>query len=295
MDQLQPPSRPARLMLVGAGRVGTAVTYLLQHAGYPVVGVASRSEVSARAAAVRLSAPVLSFADDGWPETDIVLLGVPDDAIAEVGRSVTARTRGPLVVVHLAGSLGTSPLRELTAVGHGVAALHPVQACPDVDTAIRRIPGSAWGVTCTTGLEEWAQAMVVDDLRGAPVAVPEEARPLWHAASVMTSNGIAALIAFGEELLMAAGIPSDAVVLGPLAAGTVQNAREGGGGAATLTGPIVRGDVGTIERHLDALGAASPMLKEHYRLVARVILAAARSEGRVNDDRAAGITAMLER
>lgn len=289
------PPATASIVLIGGGRVGTAVTYLMKQAGHDVVAVASRTDSSARTAAERLSAPVFRLEDPKPPEADIYLLGVTDDVLRPLADQLTDRFRSAATVIHFAGAFGISPLSPLDAAGHPVAALHPVQACPDVDTAIRRLPGSSWGVTCSPALEDWARRTVVNDLRGAPVMVPEEARPLWHASSVMTSNGIAAVMGFGESLLASAGIPPEAVVLGPLAAGTVQNAREGGGGSATLTGPIVRGDVSTIERHLKALESVGNEAKAHYLLVARAILMTAISAGRLTPEQAARVEEVLNR
>lgn len=287
------PPASASIALIGAGRVGTAVTFLLQQAGHEIAGVASRTDSSAAAAAERLRAPVFGIEDPKAPEADVYLLGVSDDHLRPLADQLSGRLPSGATVVHFAGAFGVSPLAALDTGGHPVAALHPVQASPDVDTAIRRLPGSSWGVTCSPSLGDWARRTVVDDLRGAPVMVPEEARPLWHASSVMTSNGIAAVMGFGESLLASAGIPPEAVVLGPLAAGTVQNAREGGGGSATLTGPIVRGDASTIERHLEALEGVGGQAKAHYLLVARAILMTALSAGRITSDQAARIEEVL--
>lgn len=289
-----PSSSAASIALIGAGRVGTAVAHLLEQAGHAVLAVASRTEVSAQAAAARLRADVFRIDDAALPPADIYLLGVPDDAIEPLARDLSGRVPRDAIVVHLAGVFGTEPLSSLETTGNRVAALHPVQACPDIDTAIRRLPGSCWGVTCSAGLEDWARRLVVDDLRGAPVMVPEESRPLWHAASVMTSNGIAAVMGLGESFLVLAGISPDAVVLGPLAAGTVQNAREGGGGSPTLTGPIVRGDLSTIKRHLDALSTAGGPARAHYVLVARAILMAAVAGGRITAHQGVRIEEVLK-
>jgi predicted short-subunit dehydrogenase-like oxidoreductase (DUF2520 family) len=268
----------ARVLLVGAGRVGTAVTSLLASRGLETVAVASRSEASSAAAARFLGAPVARL--DDLPEADLVIIGATDAGIAPLAAKVASSPSATARVVHLSGASGTECLDAVTRSGGIAWALHPVQACPDVDTAVRRLPGSVWGVTVTAD-PEGAERLVVHELGGRPVTVPEEARPLWHAASVMTSNGISALLAFGEELLGSIGIDDPSVVLGPLAAGTVANAREGGGGAATLTGPIARGEAGTIQRHLGAL-SGSPDLAERYKGVAMAILAAADRSGKLD-------------
>jgi predicted short-subunit dehydrogenase-like oxidoreductase (DUF2520 family) len=134
---------------------------------------------------------------------------------------------------------------------------------------------------------------VAADFEGLPVLVPDEARSIWHAAAVSTSNGIAALLAVGEAMLAAIGIADPQRVLGPLAAGTVANAGERGG-AESLTGPVVRGEKESIGRHLKALTDASPHLVDDYALIARVIVDSATRANRINQEEATKLLELLE-
>jgi predicted short-subunit dehydrogenase-like oxidoreductase (DUF2520 family) len=287
-----PPQR-TRLALVGAGRVGTGVAALLRFAGHQVVGVHSRSPESATRAAERLEAPVVERIDD-LPLSDVVLIGAPESAIEEVASALALRAVPGMVVVHLAGAYGLSPLRPVIHSGARGAALHPVQAMPSVERALQRLRGSAWGVTCPEDLRGWAHALIKDDLGGHPIDVAEDDRPLWHAASVTTSNGIAGLMSAGERILASIGIEHPETILGPLAAGTVANARDGGGGSATLTGPAVRGERDTIERHLDALRSHAPHLVHVYSLAARLVLDGAEAGERIDQNAADELRGLLE-
>lgn len=277
-----------RVEIIGAGRVGTAVGILLQRRGHEVVGVWSRTSAAADAAARRLAAPVVGL--DSLPAADWLLIGTPDDVVEEIAHAISPSSAGTLVC-HFAGSLGTDPLAPAAAAGARVAALHPVQACPSVDAAVARLPGCAWGVTCG-GAAFAAATRLVEDVDGQVVVVPEDARPVWHAAAVTAANGIAAMVAAGEALLASLDLPRD--VLMPLAAGAVANAHDGGGGAATLTGPIVRGDVRTVERHLAAL-EATPELADMYRVAAAAIVTVARAAGRLDADTARTLDSILAR
>jgi predicted short-subunit dehydrogenase-like oxidoreductase (DUF2520 family) len=279
------PSIPFTYALVGAGRVGTAVARLLKDAGNEPRAIASRSEASARRAGDLLGAPAMSVA--GIPEVDVVLIGAGDDAISELARQVAGKSRA---VVHFAGAYGISCLEAAIEAGAWGCALHPVQACPDIETAISRLPGSAWGVTCTWPAHDWAHSVVNDQLHGLAIDVPEDARAVWHSAAVSTSNGIAALMAVGERLLASIGMAEPEKILGPLARGTVDNAIEGGGGAATLTGPAIRGDTSTIARHLEEIERSAPQLLRAYALAAEVILEA----GSVDASTAESIRRLLE-
>ena len=277
--------------LVGAGRVGTATAVLLEQAGYSIAGVGSRTPASAQQAAVRLGCPTFDYLSE-LPDCDLVLLGVSEQAIAETASRISPRLKEGTYVAHFAGSLGVAPLAAVSDVGGHPLALHPVQVCPDVDNALKRLPGSFWGMTCDPQSAHLAEK-VVGDLKGTPVFVSEGDRPIWHAAAVTVSNGLAALMAVGESMLAAIGIESPEIVLGPLAAGTIANASDSGGGGATLTGPIVRGEDFVTDRHLEALQSKDPTLAHEYSFVAEMIVRAAANSGRIDDTTAEAMLARL--
>jgi predicted short-subunit dehydrogenase-like oxidoreductase (DUF2520 family) len=291
--EMPSPPFPFSFTLVGAGRVGTAVSRLLVDAGHSIRGVASRRASSAERSARFLKSPVFS-ADVELPKSDVVLLGVTDPFIEETAAALSSHDVSGTVVWHLAGSLGIASLNAVTEAGAFGCALHPVQACPDVASAIERLPGSAWGVTVSPEAASWAERTIVESLGGTPVPVAEAHRPLWHSASVTVSNGIAALLASGEAILDSIGIAGPEKVLGPLATGTVMNARAGGGGAATLTGPVVRGEVDTVHKHLQVLRTADPTLAHSYAIVATLILDQARRGGRIDHATAVALEKLLE-
>ena len=292
------PSHPlrVRVVLFGAGRVGTAVASLLQNAGHEIAGVASPRRSSAERAATRLRTTVLRTDAENLRDTALVLIGAHDRAIADAAAAIAEHPLEGTTVAHFAGSLGLEPLQPIRAAGGRACALHPVQACPDVDTAIARLPGSAWGVTTDDAdTRRFAIELIARDLAGIPIDVAEEDRALWHGAAVTTSNGIAALMGVGEAMLTALGVPNPIEILGPLAQGTVANARAGGGGGPTLTGPVVRGELETIERHLDGVRRRTPDLLESYRAAVHMIVIAARQSGRGDPDTLARIADALDR
>lgn len=288
------PRPPYRIALAGAGTVGTAVAAALQRRGHAVSAVWSRTPGSARAAAARLDAPVAQSCSVAGVDADLVLVGVSDDAIEAVASELTPGLAPGCVVVHFAGSLGVTPLDAARIAGATVAALHPVQALPDPDTALARLPGCAWGVTCETAARQWAHRLVRDDLEGVPVDVAELDRPVWHAAAVVASNGIAAVMSTGAALLHAIGVADGATALGPLATGTLANVLGTLDGRA-FTGPVVRAERRTIERHLVALSSRAPDLVEEYALEAAAIVAGAERTERIDAATAASMRALLGR
>jgi predicted short-subunit dehydrogenase-like oxidoreductase (DUF2520 family) len=288
-----PTPFPFSFVLVGAGRVGTAVSRLLIDAGHSIAGIASRSASSAEHAAHFLDAPVFSL-DVALPEADVILLGLPDAAIEPVAKEVARHDVAGRVVWHFSGSLGLGPLEPALDGAALGCALHPVQACPDVATAITRLPGSAWGVTTSPEASGWAARVVTENLSGTPVTVADENRPVWHSAAVIVSNGVAALMAAGESVLASISVDAPETVLGPLAAGTIANAVDGGGGGATLTGPVVRGEAQAIRRHLDALRVTDDDLARSYGLVTAVVIEQAVRTGRLDEGVAAEMRGLLK-
>lgn len=287
------PPLPCDVALIGAGSVGTGVTALLAERGQRIVGVASRSSESAGRAAHRLSAPV--FQMDAPVAADVYLIGAGaaafDSIVSDLvaGADLTGR-----VVVHFSGAHGIAPLEPVALAGAHRCALHPVQACPNPEATIRNLPGSAWGVTTSSGAEQWATSFV-ELLGGHPVPVPETDRVAWHSAAVITSNGIAALLGAGERILAAAGVSDPGSVLAPLAAGTLSNARLGGGGAQTMTGPVVRAELDVIRLHAQALDAIEPELGHLYRAVSDLIARVAVASDRVEPSAVAALRDSLGR
>ena len=285
---------PLRAALLGAGRVGTAVAHLLAGAGHEICGVASRTDTSARAAARRLQAPVIDVSAVGETRPDLILIGAADAAIEEVAAKAAPSLPEGTIVVHFSGSLALAPLKPLADAGGRPGALHPMAACPAVETAIRRLPGSAWGVTCSTGLRDWMASLVASDLNGLPVFVEAADRPVWHAAAVTTANGAAALLSAAQTMLEHIGVQEGMDVLGPLAAGAVANAREAGRAGAALTGPAVRGETEILELQIRALEVEAPEVLDAYLWALRIILDTARRAGRLGPPESDRVERLLE-
>jgi predicted short-subunit dehydrogenase-like oxidoreductase (DUF2520 family) len=258
--------------IVGPGRVGTLLAVAGARAGWRVAAVAGGSERS-RARVCELVKGVRPFGDpvDAARSVDVVLLAVPDDAIEQVVTElavadVLGEGRG---VVHLAGSRGLAPLRRAALSGARVAACHPAMTVPTGATDPEALVGVPWAVTAPPADRPWAHGLVAD-LHGDPHDVPDASRTLYHAALATASNAVGAAVVAARRLLLAAGIDQPAVFLGPLAHASVTNAADRG--VVALTGPIVRGDVGTVRAHVEAIASDLPELLPPYVLLARATL-----------------------
>jgi predicted short-subunit dehydrogenase-like oxidoreductase (DUF2520 family) len=259
--------------IVGPGRVGTLLGAACTRAGWRVVAVAGGSEASRAAFAARV-AGARSVADPtaAVRGVDLVWLTVPDDAIEPlVTELAVADAFGEgQRVVHVAGSRGLDVLRRAALSGARVAACHPAMTVPTGATDPDLLVGVAWAVTAASDADRaWAHD-VVTDLGGDPHDVPDAARTLYHAALAVASNAVGAAVVTARRLLLAARVDRPEAFLGPLVEASVANAAARG--AAALTGPIVRGDVGTIGRHLDAITADLPELADAYRYLALATL-----------------------
>jgi predicted short-subunit dehydrogenase-like oxidoreductase (DUF2520 family) len=264
-----------RVGLVGPGRLGTLVAHAFAASGARMVHVAGGSEAARQrltGAIAGLRAVDVADAADG---VDVLVLAVPDAAIAGVvdGLVRSDRLGDGHGVVHLAGVHGLAPLRRAGLAGARVAACHPVLTAPSGATDPTLLHGAAWAVTAPDGDRAWTHELVTE-LGGDAFDVPEATRPLYHAALAVSSNAVGAAVVTALRLLGVAGVADPARLVGPLARASLDAALAGG--AAALTGPVVRGEVSTIAAHLAAMAPDMPELATAYRAHARAVLAAVR-------------------
>ncbi|HEV2993145.1 MAG TPA: DUF2520 domain-containing protein [Acidimicrobiia bacterium] len=242
-------STPVRFALVGPGRAGRAVAARLVAVGSCCTAVAGRTPTSASAAdaARRLAAPVTDVAAAGR-DAALVVVATPDEAIEAAAAALAPGLAPGALVVHLAGARGIDALAPLATRRPDVlvGALHPLQTLTGFDDG-HALVGAWAAVDGPPAVHALARAL---GLR--PGAVPDAARPAYHAAAVVASNHLVALLGQVERLAASAGVPFDAFA--PLVRASVDHAFAVGP-AAALTGPVARGDVATVARHLDALDA----------------------------------------
>lgn len=264
--------RERDVVVVGPGRVGTTLAVALGRAGYRVVGAAGGSSASRERFASHL-AGVRTAEDPAElvPRAGTVLVTTPDDAIEDVvtGLAVAGAVGDGQHVVHVAGSRGLDVLRRAALAGARVAACHPAQTVPGTRVDADALVGAAWAVTCADPDRAWAVDLV-EATGGDAHVVPDDRRVLYHAGLTVGSNTVGAAVAVARQLLLAAKVEDPAAFLGPLVRASVDNVLRDGAGA--LTGPVVRGDVGTVAAHLAQLDADLPALASAYRDLSRALL-----------------------
>ena len=234
-----------RVRIVGPGRAGTSLHRALSRAHWPVAPLIGRGEDLRGAAR----------------DVDLVVIATPDAAVAEVAAAIDPNA--PVVVAHLSGSLGLAAL----APHQRRAVLHPLVALPDPERGEDRLVGAWFGLAIEGDplIEE-----VVDELHGRVVRIAESSWARYHAAAVIAANHLVALLGQVERIAETVGAPLEAYL--DLARGALDDVAALGP-AAALTGPVRRGDIDTVERHVAALPeperAAYRALAEEARRLCR--------------------------
>lgn len=273
--------RHLRVGIIGAGRVGAVLGAVARHAGHQVVAVAAVSAASlARAERLLPNVAVLP-PDRVAAGADLLLLAVPDDALAGLVRGLaeTGAIRPGQVVVHTSGAHGLDVLAPAVAAGARPMALHPAMTFTghpqDVD---RLAEGISFGVTVPADLRVLATRLVAD-LGGMVEWIAEADRPLYHAALAHGANHLVTLVNEAMDRLRAAGVRQPERVLAPLLRASLENTLAHGD--AALTGPVARGDAGTIAKHLAVLAATAPDSVPVYLALARRTADRAIASGRL--------------
>ncbi|MGG5172499.1 Rossmann-like and DUF2520 domain-containing protein [Pseudarthrobacter sp. J1738] len=247
-------AKPGRLGvgIIGAGKVGAILGAALRAAEHAVVGVSAVSEASReRAENLLPGVPVLEV-QEIVERAELVLLAVPDDALAPLveGLAKLGAWQPGQLVAHTSGRFGVSVLAPIRAAGAVPLAIHPAMTFTGLSLDLARLPDCTFGVTADPAMLPIAQALVVE-MGAEPVAIAEADRTLYHAALAHGSNHLVTLAAQSAQLLRDVGVENPERMLGPLLRASLENALASGEGA--LTGPVARGDVGTVQAHVSAL------------------------------------------
>lgn len=287
--------RPGRLGVgvIGAGRVGAVLGAALRAAEHAVVGVSAVSEASReRAGNLLPGVPVLQIPEI-IERAELVLLAVPDDALPGLvaGLAGTGAWQPGQLVVHTSGRYGIGVLDPARRMGGIPLALHPAMTFTGMSLDLKRLPDCAFGITAPAVVLPVAQALVVE-MGAEPVVIEEEHRGLYHAALSHASNHLVTITAQSTQLLTDIGVHQPDRMLGPLMRASLENALASGEGA--LTGPVARGDVGTVTVHARALaGADSADIQVAYRELALATALRAVARGVLSKDQGAAIAEAL--
>ena len=215
--------------------------------------------------------------------SEMLLLAVPDDQLAPLaaGIAATGLSPGGQLVVHTSGRYGTEALAPLARAGAATIAIHPAMTFTGTRTDLPRLVGCPMGITASAEFLPVAAALVVE-MGGEAVVIAEGDRPLYHAALAHAANHLVVLVDQSRRALSRLGIEDPGSYLRPLLEAALEESLRRGSKA--LTGPVVRGDAGTVGAHLEALAdldaTAAPVepgdVSDTYRTLALAALARAR-------------------
>ncbi len=283
----------ARIGVVGAGRVGAVMSAALRRAGHEIVAAAGESTASRERIATLLPGVPGAKPTDVARACDLLLLTVPDDMLENVITQLVGAgaIRSGQVVCHTSGRHGLAVLDIATAVGARPIAMHPAMTFSGTEIDLERLSGCVFGITAGDEEREYAESLVAD-LGGVPMFVPEDKRTLYHAGLAHGANHLVTLVTQAMELLAASGAEDPAATLRPLLGAALDNALSHGD--AALTGPIVRGDVNTVQAHLRDIIENAPATVPSYVALGKATADRAVLDGRLLPIRAGRIVALLD-
>ena len=272
------PGEPPVIGIVGAGAVGTALGVALSRAGWPIHAVASRD--AGRRERFRSLVEVNRAFVDPEPlveEVELIVLAVPDDVIAPLANGL--RMYSGQAMIHTSGAVGAEVLAPAMAAGTQIGSFHPLVAFADTERAVAALHGATVAIEADDELAAMLGSMA-EVIGATPVRLASGSKAAYHAAAVLAAGGFVALLDAIAELGSVAGLDEAGAlaIYGPLIEGTLGNARALGIRAA-LTGPITRGDTGTLDSHLATLAAHAPAVLELYVAAGRREIALAEGRG----------------
>ncbi len=270
---------------IGAGTVGTALAVKLSGKGYPVTAVASRSRSSADRLAA--SVPGCTAYDSKQAvadAADLIFITTPDGAIAGVAAEL--QWHPGQSVIHCSGADSLESLEPARSAGAHAGGFHPLQTFASVAHAIENIPGSTFALEAEGQLLETLKQMATA-LEGNWIKLGAGDKTLYHTAAVIACNYLVTLVKLSTDLwkVFGASTPEAVRALMPLLRGTLNNI-ENVGLPDCLTGPIARGDTGTLKKHIEALQKSAPELLSTYRELGLQTVPIALDKGKVDSERA---------
>lgn len=262
----------AGIAIVGPGNLGTALAISLREAGFPIDALITSPRAASLARAKRLArkigSRVLSQGED--LQARVLWICVPDSAIAQAASSLASQLNGRgTVALHSSGVLSSDVLQPLRTRGASVAAVHPLM------TFVRGSQPSLTGVPFAIEGDSPAVRRarnIVRRLGGNAYPIAKKEKNAYHAWGTFASPLLTALLAATEQVAVLAGVPPKQARqrMLPILLQTVRNYGEFGA-ARGFSGPIVRGDVATVQRHLEVL-RRSPVSRQVYAALARAAL-----------------------
>lgn len=284
------------LAIIGPGKVGTSIALLAKRNGYHIAAIGGRDHEKCQEAASVIGGDVKACTPaEATALAMFVLITVSDDAIESLVADL-ARNKAfakHQVVTHVSGALGSEVLTPAKQLGAKIGSAHPLQMFPSVQAALAAMPGSHWYLE---GDYDALKALekLVERIGGLPHVIEGGNKTLYHCASVVASNYLTTLMDLALNIAERAGLERESAweSLSPLVHATIANVSKSGT-ANALTGPIARGDVETVRRHLEALKKEDPEISKIYQMLGERTIQLALQKGTINHHDASVLRQML--
>lgn len=255
------------IAVIGTGVVGSSVALLLHKKGYPVRGLCSKHGHSALKLAQRVSGTFVDLPEKALDDAKIIFLTTPDREIEGLAKHLaqSGKACSEHVFVHMSGALPLDILLPLQETGAGICSIHPLQSFASIEKAVESLAGSWFAVQHDDKTRDLAYNLV-SDLKGKGFSVSNEQKAIYHMGACVASNYLVSLIDFAVALYANIGLEAEQALeaLLPLIKGTLSNI-ESLGTIQALTGPVARGDIETVKRHLNALSKMDILSKKLYK------------------------------
>lgn len=287
-----------KLYFIGAGKVGTSLAYLLNKKGYKIIGIASRNLKSAEASASFIGENITATNDIYIfiEEADIIFITTNDDAIPFVVKDIAENCdiNEGQVFIHTSGSLPSKVFEPLEIKGGIGISIHPLQTVASPAEGIKNIMGSLFAIEGNIKAYDIALELV-KALDGQPFFIDSDKKPLYHLAAVVACNYFVTLINTSIKIFENVNIDNEKGLTGilKLVRGTINNIEKIGPKQA-LTGPIARGDIHTIEGHIQAMKRYMPELLEFYKVLGSMTVEVAIEKGTLSESKGKKIQEILK-
>lgn len=274
-----------KIGIIGSGVVGTAIGVVLNAKGYEITGVHDIQSESTQKLVKRIGCRAYLAPQDVARFSDILFITSNDSAIQQVVDDLADKSafHSGQVVVHMSGAQSSEILDRAKEFGAQVLSVHPLQSFANLEGAIENLPGSVFSIEGDKSAYG-AAVCIVESLGGEYFFIDRKAKPLYHAGACVVSNYLVTLLDLGMKFLQTTGIPTSmaARALMPLVHGTIKNV-ENIGIPSALTGPIARGDISTITKHLECMEEMAPELVKLYTLLGFYTAPIARQKGTIDE------------
>lgn len=275
-----------KMGIIGSGVVGTAIGVVLNAKGYEITGIHDIQSESTHKLVERIGCRAYLDPQDVARLSDILFITSNDSAIQQVVDDLADKKafHSGQVVVHMSGAQSSEILDRAKQFGAQVLSVHPLQSFANLEGAIENLPGSVFSIEGDKAAYG-AAVCIVESLGGEYFFIDRKAKPLYHAGACVVSNYLVTLLDFGMKFLQTTGIPASMAsrALMPLVHGTIKNV-ENIGIPNALTGPIARGDISTITKHLECMEEMAPELVKLYTLLGFYTSPIAQQKGTIDEE-----------